>query len=211
MNRILLLTISASLLLLSWCIKITFNDPNKTQIIENNQINNIEEDIYPQEKNDLEKEIIKALKNKDIARLSKFVSAEWVRFSPYWFVDTDIHITLQKDEIQEAFESNIQYVRWHEDGTWDPLLLTFQEYFSLFVYDLDFQTLAEKFYDLPTQRWNSINNIEEIYHGKPFIEYFIAWVNPEYEWIDRRSLTLVLTQENSERKLRAIIHNQRTI
>lgn len=197
---------------MTWCTTITTTPIEEIQKIEEDvSIEEPEIQIDMTNKEQVIDYTIKALKEKNIDNLVKVTSKEWIRFSPYSYIDKDIHITMQKEELRKAFESETQYVRWSEDGTGDPILMTFKNYLKRYVYDTDFQQMSEKYYDQNFQRWNTINNLEDIYTWVSTIEYFVPGINPEYEWMDRRWLTLVLQQEESERKIRAIIHNEWTI
>lgn len=198
-------------IVLTGCTKMT-NTIEEIQTPEENITTGITEiKINMTNKNQVIDFSLNALKESDMDNLAKVISKDWVSFSPYSYVDTGRQITLKKEELKDIFDSTTEYVRWSEDGTGDPMILTFKNYFKKYIYDIDFQTLAEKNYDKIVQRGNTINNIEDVYSWTSTIEYFIPGINPEYWWMDRRSLTLVFQLEDKEWKLRAIIHNQWTI
>lgn len=198
-------------ILITWCTTITTNPVDETDNLSGIILPEPEIQIDMTNKDEVIEYAIKALKEKNIDNLAKVTSEEWIRFSPYSYVDKDIHINLKKEELKEAIESEIDYVRGTEDGIGEPILMTFKNYFKRFVYDEDFQQLAEKNYDEYFQRWNTINNIEDIYPGTSTVEFFIPWLNPEYWWLDRQALNLVLKLENNQWKIRAIVHNEWTI
>lgn len=211
MKNYIIISIFGLSIILVWCTKITISPTEETEIKEEIIVEEPETQIDMTNKEQVIDYTIKALKEKNIDNLEKVTSKEWIRFSPYSYIDKDIHITLQKEELKDAFESETQYVRWSEDWTGDPILMTFKNYLKRYVYDVDFQQMSERFYDKNFQRGNSINNIEDIYTWASTIEFFVPGINPEYEWMDRRWLTLVLQQEDNERKIRAIVHNEWTI
>jgi len=212
MKNTLILFLLGLSIILTWCTTIITNPTIETPEIEEKVL--IEEPEIQIDMTNKEQVIeytIKTLKEKNIDNLAKVTSKEWIRFSPYSYIDKDTHITLQKEELKEAFDWETQYVRWSEDGTGDPILMTFKNYLKRYVYDTDFQQMSEKYYNQNFQRWNTINNLEDVYTWASTIEYFVPGINPEYEWMDRKSLTLVLQQEDNEWKIRAIIHNEWTI
>lgn len=212
MKNALIIFLLGLSIILTWCTTITTKPTTETPEIEEEVlVKEPEIQIDMTNKEQVIDYTIKALKEKNIDNLANVASKEWIRFSPYSYIDKDIHITLQKEELKEAFESETQYVRWSEDGTWDPILLTFKNYLKRYVYDIDFEQMAEKNYDKNFQRWNTINNLEDIYKNVSTVEFFVPGINPEYEWMDRKGLTLVLQQEDNEWKIRAIIHNEWTI
>jgi hypothetical protein len=212
MKNISLIFIIGLFITLSWCTKITItNSLEQPETIQETTTQEIEIEIDMTDKNQVIDNTLTALKNWDMDKLEKLTSELWIRFSPYSYVDTDRHIVLKKEELKEAFDSETQYARWSEDGSGFPILMTFKEYIERYIYDIDFQQWSEITYDKIVQRGNTINNIDDIYTGASTVEFYIPWINPEYEWMDRRGLTLVLQQENNERKIKAIVHSQRTI
>lgn len=211
MKHIIIIFTFGLSIILAWCTKITISPIEETEIKEEIVVEQPEIQIDMTNKEEVIDYTIKALKDKNMDNLTKVTSKDWIRFSPYSYVDVDTHITLQKEDLKQAFEWETQYVRWSEDGTGDPILMTFKNYLKRYVYDADFEQMSEKHYDQNFQRGNTINNLEDIYTGVSTIEYFVPGINPEYEWMDRKSLTLVVQQENNERKIRAIIHNEWTI
>ena len=192
------------LLLLNWCsTKQSNNIDTQTQTWTNDQI-----DLS--DFNTVEKQAIKSLKEKDMDGLSKIVWVDWVIFSPYNNINT-WHKKVFKDDIKNLF-SNTQIInRWNYDWSWEPINLNFKDYFDKFIYDVDFATAPEKIVNKVVQRWNIINNIEDFYPNSQTIEYYFSWFDPQYEWIDRRSLTLIFNKIWNNRHLIWISHWQRTI
>lgn len=159
----------------------------------------------------VESGILNALKNKDVEALITFVSEDWVRFSPYSYVNTGMDITLSKSELTWLRNSGTVKEWWNYDGSGEPILLTMSGYLEKFVYDVDFLTAPEKFVNDKKERWNTINNAFEIYSGATLVEYYFSGFDLQYEWMDWRSLMLVLKKYWTEWKLIWIIHGQRTI
>lgn len=208
-KNILVLIFGLVILTITWCSKNNLTPINEDQALQEQEKK--QRQINMSDKNHVIDFAIKALKEKNIEQLKKVTSKEGIRFSPYNYVDVDKHIVLKKDDLIQAFNSEINYVRWWEDGTWDPIIMTFKNYLKRYIYDLDFETLWERNYDQILQRGNTINNIDDIYSGASTVEFFIPGLNPEYWWMDRKSLTLILIQEDNERKIKWITHGERTI
>lgn len=193
------------LLLLNWCSTKQSNNNTNTQIQTwtNNQIN-------LSDFNTVEKQAIKSLKEKNMESLSQIVWIDWVIFSPYNNINT-WHKKIFKDSFKNLF-SNTQIInRWVYDWSWEPINLNFKDYFDKFIYDVDFSTAPEKILNKVVQRWNIINNIETFYPGSQTIEYYFSWFDSQYEWIDRKSLTLIFSKTWNNRYLIWISHWQRTI
>jgi len=150
-----------------------------------------------------------ALKTENLQLLSQVASSSGIRFSPYNYVDTGKNIILSTTDILTE-SGKIEYVRGSEDGTGDPILLPFDKYRKKYIYDEDFSN-GQKTINENISRGNTINNAYDVYTGKTLIEYYIPGKDPQYQGMDRKTLTLVFTQENGEWRLLGIIHNQRTI
>jgi hypothetical protein len=116
-----------------------------------------------------------------------------------------------KDEIKNLFLDKKIINRGNYDWSWEPINLNFKEYFDQFVYDVDFANAPEKFINKIIQRWNTINNIKDFYPNSQTIEFYFSWFDAQYEWIDRKSLTLIFNKTWNNRYLVWISHWQRTI
>ncbi|AHB41724.1 spore germination protein-like protein [candidate division SR1 bacterium RAAC1_SR1_1] len=211
MKQLLIVFTFGLSIMLVGCTKITINPTEDTEFPQETITEEPEIKVDMTDKKQVMEYTLSALKEENMDKLETVISKDGVRFSPYSYIDTKTHITLKKEDLKEAFEGTTQYVRGSEDGTGDPILLTFKNYLKKYVYDINFEKLSERNYDTIVQRGNTINNIEDIYSGASTVEFFIPGINPEYEGMDRRSLTLVLQQEDNQRKVKAIVHNQWTI
>lgn len=156
-------------------------------------------------------EIMWALKQKDMARLSRLVHPEkGVRFSPYTYV-RDEDLVFQADDIKDLM-SNPSVYRWGRfDGSGLPITKTFGYYFKRFVYDADFIRPQAVGADTVIGRGNTINNIPEFYPEAIFIEYHFEGMDPKLGGMDWRSLRLVLETHQRNWYLVGIVHDEWTI
>ena len=155
--------------------------------------------------------VLTALKNNDSTKLSKLISTDGIRFSPYSYVNISSDIVITQTNIATMMKNNEKHTRWNEDGTWDPINMTFQEYRQRYIYDAKFMTEGIPYINTIVQRGNTINNVYDVYSGDMIVEYYIPGTSKLYKWMDRKSLTIVFTKENKQRKVRAITHGERTI
>jgi hypothetical protein len=190
------------LLLLNWCSIKQYNNINIQTWTDT--------DIELSNFNTVSQLAIKSLKEKNMDDLYQIIWADWLIFSPYNNINT-WNKKISKEDIKNLF-SDIQVInRWDYDWSWEPINLTFKEYFNQFVYDVDFSIAPEKIVNNIIQRWNIINNIKDFYPNSQTIEYYFSWFDSQYEWIDRRSLTLIFNKIWNNRYLIGISHWQRTI
>ena len=155
--------------------------------------------------------VINAIKNQDLVTLSTFVGIQGLRFSAYEYVNTWTDIVLSTDEVYNGLALSRSFNRWVYDGSGEPIDIWIGQYRENFVYDVDFVTAPETYHNQKFERGNIINNIFDVYTGKEIVEYHFPQINPQYEWMDRRSLYLVLENVWGQRYLIGIVHGQWTI
>jgi len=155
--------------------------------------------------------VLLAIKTQDFATLATFVWSQWLRFSPYEYVNTGTDIVLTSGQIANALSMSGIYTWGSYDGSWEPINLTIGQYFTKFVNDADYATAPQVLYNQSMQRGNIINNIAQVYVGKQWVESHFTWFDPQYEGIDRKSLTLVFENIGGQWYLIGIVHGQRTI
>lgn len=155
--------------------------------------------------------VLLAIKTNDLPTLSTFVGSQWLRFSPYEYVNTWSDVVLSTEEVYNGLIMSRSFIWGTADGSGFPLDLWIGQYFEKFVNDADWASAPEILYNQSVQRGNTINNIAQVYSGKQWVEFHFAWFDPQYEGIDWKSLTLVFDQVDGQWYLIGIVHGQRTI
>lgn len=157
-------------------------------------------------------EVILALKNKDMEKLSFFIHPiKGVRFSPYAYVHLNRDLVFTADEIQNLYKDETKFWWGEYDGSGDLIKLSFKEYFDDFVYDEDFTNAREIGYNRIIGTGNTLNNNFETYPGSIIVEYHFPGFDPKYGGMDWSSLRLVFEEKDSVWYLVGIIHDQWTI
>jgi hypothetical protein len=163
-------------------------------------------------------QIIMALKNRDLERLSSYVHPEMgVRFSPYPYVRAEQEPPDNRDLVFSAdhiwnFFSDLALYHWGWfDGSGDPIESTFEGYWDRFIYDVDFARPHVVGYDEFIGWGNTVNNIPEIYPDAVIVEYHFEGFDPDYAGLDWKSLRLVLEERDGEWYLVGIVHAEWTI
>jgi hypothetical protein len=152
-------------------------------------------------------QILHNLKNKDAAMLASFIHPEkGIRFSPYGYVDTLTNVHLPAGDLVKVMRQNNKLYWGSFDGSGDSIKLTVTEYFSKFIYDVDFINAEKISVNKTLSKGNSLNNLTEIYRGAEYIEYYFSAFDKQYGGMDWRSLRLVF--ENGY--LVGIVHDQWT-
>jgi len=155
--------------------------------------------------------VLLAIKNNDLLTLSTFVGSQWLRFSPYEYVNTGSDIVLSTEEVYNGLSISRSYTWGTADGSGMPLDLWIGQYFEKFVNDADYANAPEILYNQSVQRGNMINNIAQVYSGKQWVEFYFSGFDAQYDGMDRKSLTLVFDHVAGQRYLIGIVHGARTI
>jgi hypothetical protein len=157
-------------------------------------------------------EILAALKNRDMEKLTAFVHPqEGVRFSPYGYVNQQTDRILKNNQIMRLHADSTKHLWGHYDGTGDPIRMSFSEYLGRFAYDRDFIEAPEKTYQKIANRGNTLNNAREVYPNAVILEYHFPGFEPDYGGMDWENLRIVLMELNGQLYLTGIIHDQWTI
>jgi len=153
-----------------------------------------------------------AIKNNDFTTLSNLSSREHgILFAPYNYIDQKRNIVLTHEKIAEGFNNTKTYLWGTEDGTGDPISMTFESYYKRFVYSKDFASAPKVGYNQTLGLGNSLNNVRMIYPESIVVEYYFDGFDPKFEGMDWKSLRLVFEKEAGTWVLVAILHNQWTI
>lgn len=155
--------------------------------------------------------VLLAIKTNDLLTLSTFVGPQWLRFSPYEYVNTGSDVVLSTEEVYNGLAMSRSFTWGSADGSWFPIDLWIGQYFEKFINDADYANAPEILYNQSVQRGNTINNIAQVYSGKQWVEFYFSWFDPQYEGIDRKSLTLVFENSDGQWYLIGIVHSARTI
>ena len=97
------------------------------------------------------------------------------------------------------------------DGSGLPITLTFEGYYTAFVYDQDYATSPQISLNQRLGVGNSLDNSREFYPGAMVVEYYFAGFDPQFGGMDWRSLRLVFQLAGGEWYLVGIIHDQWSI
>ncbi len=155
-------------------------------------------------------QVVAALKAKDLVALSTYVHPQLgLRFSAYAAVkDTDQ--VFQADKLAAMFGESL-VINWGAySATGEPIELTFSEYFSQFVYDVDFANAPQISLNHRLGISTTLDNSQKYYPGSMIVEYYFPSFDPQYEGMDWRSLRLVFQADGNTWYLVGIIHDQWT-
>lgn len=157
-------------------------------------------------------EVIELLKDKDMASLAQYVhGANGLRFTPYFYIDTLEDQVFTAQEVTGLGQNTDLFIWGDYDGVGDPINLTFNDYYSEFIYDEDFVNPQYIGNNMPLASGNMIDNLDQAYPNGHFVEFHFEEIDPQYAGMDWRSLRLVFEQDNGLWYLVGIVHGQWTV
>jgi hypothetical protein len=119
-------------------------------------------------------EVINAIKDKDMVSLSSYVQPEMgLRFSPYAFVKETDQV-FSPENVSSLMADNTIYTWGVNDGSGEPIDLSFPDYYTKFVYDVEFADAPQVALNHRLGVGNSTDNSLEFYPGSMIVEVY-AW------------------------------------
>ncbi len=156
-------------------------------------------------------QVLLAIEAKDMQTLSTFVWPDGLRISPYQHINTGSDVVLSTQEVANGLSISRSYLWGSYDGSGEPIDLWIGQYFEKFVSDEAWTTAPIVSLNQTIQRGNTINNIDKIYTGKQWAEYYFSGFDAQFGGMDWKSLTLVFEPINGQWYLIWIIHWSWTI
>lgn len=160
----------------------------------------------------LNKEILTAIKTQDYQTLSSYIHPTLgLRLSPYGTIDVNNDVIIKSTELVKTIKVNSKLFWGNYDGTGDPIDLSAKDYFSQFVYDVDFTNAEKVTINQSSAKGNSINNIFAVYPQSDYIENYFSGFDNKYEGMDWRALRLIFQKVADKYYLIGVVHDQWTI
>lgn len=158
------------------------------------------------------KVVVLALKEKNLEKIAALTHPDkGIRFSPYGTIQEKDDKVFSRAQIPGLF-SDPSVVLWgYYDGSGEPIMKTFAEYFAEFVVDVDFAAAPKISFDERLGQGNTLNNISDAYPNAHVVEFHFPGFDPQYEGMDWKSLRLVFEVVNDQWFLVGVIHVQWTI
>ena len=133
-----------------------------------------------------------------------------IRFSPYGHIDLDKDQVFRGEEISNLWSNDTRYVWGVQEGSGEPIVLSFAEYYARYVWDYDFRKAPEVKWNEVTERGTLINNTDDAYPDAEWVEMHFPGFDPQYGGMDWRSLRLMYEQDGCTWRLVGIAHDECT-
>jgi hypothetical protein len=153
-----------------------------------------------------------ALKRRDGSALAAVAHpTKGVRFTPYPFVSTVKDVVLMRSDLASAYTDATKRTWGITDGRGDPIVLTFADYNTRYVWSRDFLAASRTSYNKPIGTGNSIDNTADIYPNAILFEAYDPGPVPAEETIRWQSLRLLFEQDAGAWYLVGVVHGEWTI
>lgn len=134
-----------------------------------------------------------------------------VRFSLSPLVRPDTDVVLRSSDLASAFTSPATRTWGITDGSGLPIVLTYGDYHTLYVYGRDFVNARWVSYNHPIGAGNSIDNTADIYPDAIFFEAYDPGSDPARSDTQWQSIRLLFEQSGDRWYLVGVVHGAWTI
>ncbi len=148
-----------------------------------------------------------ALRAGDTGNLSEHIHPEkGVMFVPYTHIYDQTPVFMA-GAVADLWQSQEVFDWGTEPGTGDQISLTFQDFYSKYLYSLDFLFADIVGYDTNIVEGGMIDNSRDIFPDAHSVEYHIEGVDPDFGGFDYQTLRIVVEEFQGSYYTTAIIHN----
>lgn len=152
--------------------------------------------------------IVKALSESDLGRVDRAIHPTLgVVISPYSFIDSPQIWKALTPAL--AFPDSIYHWGYY-DGSGDSIRMTFEEFYSSFIYCANFLAVLDTALNRPAHYGNSLNNFKELFPQAEYLDFHVEG-KEEYGFLDWKILRLGFQLIDKRWYLVAIIHDEWTI
>lgn len=169
------------------------------------------DDVDNEQLSSLAFEIAGHLENKNYKGISKLIHPEYgLIVSPYATVTPASNKCFTAGEVARFDSDNTTYIWGVADGTGEPIQLTPEDFFSQYIFNVNYFKASIVGVDYIIKSGNSLENITDIFPGAHFVD--LNYPGSEASgYSDWSTLRLVFEDYNGVLMLSAIIHSQATL
>lgn len=159
----------------------------------------------------LVRDTLAAFKKRDGQALAALAHpSKGVRFSPYAYLNAT-NITLSAAQLTGAFTDPTKRTWGITDGKGDPIVLTFADYASAYVYGRDFAASSQTAYNKTIGSGNTIDNTADVYPAAILFESYDPGPDPRLKDVQWQCLRLLYERSGDRWFLVSVIHGEWTI
>lgn len=153
--------------------------------------------------------VMRVIQNRDYKALSGYVDPiQGLTFTTFSTVDRAIDLTFTRSQVSGFSKDATRYNWGVIPGSGELLNMTAEEYFSAYVFNVDYTQATRIGVDKLNITGNALENVSEAYPNCRFVEFTYPGSGQGQDWC---SLKLVFSHDQSVWMLVGIIHGQWTV
>lgn len=151
--------------------------------------------------------LLAAFKNQNLTQIVSYIHpTKGVRFSMNTFVNVTTDKRLTRTQFQQYFNSNTKFT-WGAGASGMPLVTTIKNYLAMHVYNEDYLTAPDIYYNDFVGQTSAVSNVKQIYPTAQIIEYHFPGFDDAYGGLDWQAVRFVFEQSNGQWYVVGIIHD----
>lgn len=155
--------------------------------------------------------VLRAIQARDYKALSSYVDREQgLTFTTFSTVDREIDLTFTADQVAHFAKDTVKYSWGIVPGSGSILSMTPEEYFSAYMFNVDYTQASQIGVDKINITGNALENVTEAYSGCRFVEFTFRGADPGKQVQDWYALKLVFVPGQTQWRLVGLIHSQWT-
>lgn len=155
--------------------------------------------------------VLREIQERDYKALAGYVDAEQgLTFTTFSTVNREIDLTFTADQVAQFSKDDTKYSWGIVPGNGQRLNMTPSEYFSTYMFNVDYTQAAQIGVDKVNISGNALENVTQAYPGCRFVEFTYPGTTTGSQAQDWCALKLVFTPGQSQWRLVGLIHSQWT-
>ena len=155
---------------------------------------------------------LRTIQKRDFKGLAAYVDGEQgLTFTSFSTVDREVDLTFTADQVAMFGQKADKYNWGVNPETHEALNMTPEQYFSAYMYGVDYTQASQIGVDKINIVGNALENVTEAYPGCRFVEFTFPGLGSGTQRQEWSSLKLVFTPNQNSWKLVGLIHSQWTV
>ena len=155
---------------------------------------------------------LRTIQKRDFKGLAAYVDgAQGLTFTSFSTVDREVDLTFTASQVAGFAQETDKYNWGVNPETNETLNMTPEQYFSAYMYGVDYSQAPQIGVDKINIVGNALENVTEAYPGCRFVEFTFPGLGSGTQRQEWSSLKLVFTLSQNSWKLVGLIHSQWTV
>lgn len=155
--------------------------------------------------------VLRVIQSRDYKALSAYVDGtQGLTLTTFSTVDREIDLTFTAAQVAGFAKDTTKYNWGVIPGSGEVLTMTAEEYFSAYMFNVDYTQATQIGVDKINISGNALENVTQAYPGCRFVEFTFPGAGAEKQGQNWCSLKLIFTPSQTQWRLVGLIHSQWT-